>query len=65
MKMEVHKLPLSPLQQKPNIPNLGFINQIWFSIFDYNLNVNPIQDGGRQKDPPYQFFPCYFYKSRN
>ena len=36
-------------KKKTNIPNLGFINQIWFSIFAYNLNVNPIQDGGRQK----------------
>ena len=28
--------------------------------------VNPIQDGGGgQKAPPYQFFPCNFYKRRN
>ena len=30
MKMEAHKLPLSPLKKKTktNIPNLGFTNQI-------------------------------------
>ena len=33
--MKGHKLPLLPLQK--NIPNLGFINQIWFRIFAYNL----------------------------
>ena len=34
-KMTGHKLPLLPLQKKKK--NLGFINQIWFSIFAYNL----------------------------
>ena len=33
--MEGHKLPLLPLQK--NIPNLGIINQISFSVFAYNL----------------------------
>ena len=31
-------------------------------------NFNPIQDGvgvGGAKSPPYQFFPCNFYKRRN
>ena len=27
-------------------------------------SINPIQDGGAQR-PPYQFFPCNFYKRRN
>ena len=27
--------------------------------------VNPIQDGGGAKRPPYQYFPCNFYKSRH
>ena len=36
MKMKDHKLP--PVSSaKKNIPYLGFINQIWFSIFAYNL----------------------------
>ena len=26
------------------------------------MQLNPIQDGGGQKGPPYQFFPCNFYK---
>ena len=39
------------------MPNLGFINQIWFSIFTYNLNVNPIHDGGRQNALPTSFSP--------
>ena len=34
-KMKSPKLPLLPLQK--NLPNLGFINQIWFSVFAYNL----------------------------
>ena len=28
-------------------------------------NFNPIQDGRGAKRPPYQFFPCSFYKRRN
>ena len=29
--------------------------------------INPIQDGGKgpKSPPPYQFFPCNFYKRRN
>ena len=27
--------------------------------------INPIQDGGDQKGPPYQFFPCNLYKRRS
>ena len=40
-------------------------------IYLANSNINPIQDGkeggGEQKatPPPYQFFPCHFYKRRN
>ena len=33
------------------------INQIWLSIFAYNLNINPIQDGGDKKAPPTSFPP--------
>ena len=35
--MKGHKLLLLPLQK--NLRNLGFINQIWFSVFAYSLNV--------------------------
>ena len=31
----------------------------------YVSQVNPIQNGGVQKIPPYQFFPCNFYKRRS
>ena len=67
MKMEVRKLPLSPCKKtnkQTNIPDLGFTNQIWFSIFAHDLNVNPIQDSGRQKGPLYQFFLCNFWKCK-
>ena len=33
----------------------------------YKKAIHPIQDGGdgvEQKGPPYQFFPCNFYKRR-
>ena len=42
MKLEVHKLPRSSLQTNKQKKN---------TKFDYNLNVNPIQDSGGQKDP--------------
>ena len=33
----------------------------------YVSQVNPIQNGGGgyKKSPPYQFFPCNFYKRRS
>ena len=51
-------------EDKTNIPNLGFINQIWLSIFAYNLNVNPIQDGGDKKALPTSFSAVTFTNIR-
>ena len=33
--------------------------------FKLATNINPIQDGGEAKNPPYPFSPCDFYKRRN
>ena len=36
------------------------------TYFSKQVLFNPIKDGGAQRPPPpYQFFPCNFYKRRN
>ena len=44
------------------------INNKDFRLWNWIFHVNPIQDGGgggQKGPPPYQFFPCNFYKRRN
>ena len=47
---------------------LIFFILIWQNCPEKGRNscsFNPIQDEGAKKHPPYQFFPCNFYKCRN
>ena len=44
-KCKLINCPVASAEKTTKIP--GFINQIWFSIFAYNLNVNPVQDSWR------------------
>ena len=44
-------------------PGHGCFHDSCVSVIKYPLN--PIQDGGGKNAPPYQFFPCNFYKRKN
>ena len=48
---------------------LNLLFNTGFFQVNNKIEINPIQDGGegagRQKGPPYQFFPCNFDKWRN
>ena len=40
-------------------------NEVTSSTFPQKIFLKPFQDEGWQKGPPYQFYPCNFYKCRN